>query len=215
MRGRGLSRFGGLSALMVLGLAACAPDWEPSWNTSSRPQPVGDSLTIRRVMGEDPAVETLRVATDTPGMPPEMPRATLANPDQALQNIPSYQPVPRPDLQGQATPPATPDAPPPQRPQRPARGSSSPPPPPLAEQPVPRPGVATPQPVLPPPERPVEGTVLNIPGQPPGVVTGGTPRVQTFNQPGTAGGGVAIRDGGLTTIIGPDGRVTTVPTPGR
>jgi hypothetical protein len=62
------------------------------------------------------------------------------------------------------------------------------------------------------PER-QEGGVVNIPGQPPGIVTGGTGRVQSLVQPGNPAGGVVIRDGGTTTVIQPGGRVTTVPTP--
>ena len=41
--------------------------------------------------------------------------------------------------------------------------------------------------------------------------TGGNDRTQVFNQPGTAGGGIAVRDGATTTIIGPGGRITSVP----
>ena len=45
------------------------------------------------------------------------------------------------------------------------------------------------------------------------IVTGGSGRVQGIVQPGNPAGGVAIQDGGTTTIIQPGGRVTTVPTP--
>jgi hypothetical protein len=63
-----------------------------------------------------------------------------------------------------------------------------------------------------PPSPRVEGTVIPAtPGQPGGIVAGGNDRIQVFNQPGTAGGGIAVRDGGTTTIIGPGGRITSVP----
>ncbi|MBX6376632.1 MAG: hypothetical protein IRZ13_20695 [Acetobacteraceae bacterium] len=66
-------------------------------------------------------------------------------------------------------------------------------------------------PVTPPPER-ADGRVIPYPGGN-AVTTGGTDNYQTFNEPGTAGGGVAIPQGPTTTLIGPDGRIRVVPTP--
>jgi hypothetical protein len=62
-----------------------------------------------------------------------------------------------------------------------------------------------------PPERD-RSRVVTVPGEPSGVISG-SGRIQTFTQPGNPAGGVAIQDGGTTTIIQPGGRVTTVPTP--
>ncbi len=45
------------------------------------------------------------------------------------------------------------------------------------------------------------------------MTTTGTDRYETYNLPGTAGGGVAFRDGPLITVIGPDGRAHVVPAP--
>jgi len=76
------------------------------------------------------------------------------------------------------------------------------------------PTAAAPTPIPTVPNQRVEGSVVPAtPGQPAGIVAGGNDRTQVFNQPGTAGGGIAVRDGGTTTIIGPGGRITSVPTP--
>jgi hypothetical protein len=190
---------GGLGVLVAL-LAGCGPDWQPSWSTSSRPPVPGDSLTIRRVTGQEAAFEPLQ--------PEPLERLRLSagelravaptGPDAAMTAVPEYRPVPRPGLdappmprQGSSTPPA------PMPPARPSAGAARPP-------------AAAPD--LPPVER-VEGTPVQLPGQPAGVVTGGTGRVQAFSQPGNPAGGTALRDGGTTTVIQPGGRVTTIPTP--
>jgi len=190
----------GPAATALMLLAGCSdPSWGPSWNMSSRPAAPGDSVTIQRVMGQDPDVPPLTTETGR-WASRESPRATLANPEQAMQGVPSYEPVRRPEVDRSLPPPR--------------RGSSGP---------ADLPGVE-PIPVAPPARAPrvtpnqnpprVEGTVVPIPGQSPGVVTGGTPYYQTYQQPNTAGGGVIIPQGnGMGTVIGPDGRVMTVPMP--
>lgn len=181
-------------------LAGCGPDWQPSWNMSSTPEVEGDSLTVLRVTGQDPEftplqsehLNELRTAvTAALNRAPESPAA-------AMEGIPEYRPVPRPDVDAATR----------------RRSGSSTPPDAIAvpdRTPAPAPARAA-APVLPPATRRVEGTQVPIPGQPAATVTGGTDRVQTLSQPGSAAGGVAVRDGGTTTIIQPGGRVTTVPT---
>ena len=202
---------GGLAVALLVAplLAACGPDWQPSWNMSSTPVIPGDGLTVRRVAGEAARFEPVRsqdieqlrltvgaLLTSRPG-----------SPEAAMTRVPDYNPVPRPDLERQTTPPGGADATPR------TRGSSTPPP--VASVPPPSAPPRTRVPAAPPPPEPerVEGRVLNIPGQPPAVVTGGTGRVQSITQPGNPAGGVAIQDGGTTTVIQPGGRVTTIPTP--
>lgn len=189
--------------LLALLLAGCGTDWQPSWNTSSRPGIPGDSLTIRRVTGQEAeftplrseGVGQLRLSAGELRPPPPP-----GGPEAAMTAVPEYRPVPRPQIEGES--PA---------PRRQPLGSSTPPeplrPPPQAA--APRPVTA---PALPPVER-VEGTPIEVPGQPTGVVSGGTGRVQSLGIPGSPAGGVAIRDGGTTTVIQPGGRVTTVPSP--
>ncbi|WP_376093534.1 hypothetical protein ACE7GA_25695 [Roseomonas sp. CCTCC AB2023176] len=85
---------------------------------------------------------------------------------------------------------------------------------PLDPTPVPRQGVfqgsvARGEPAI-PPSRGVEGRVLPIPGGPPGIVSSGNDRIQTYTQPGV-GTGTAINNGNTTTLIGPNGQVTVVP----
>lgn len=181
-------------------LAGCGPDWQPSWNMSSTPEVQGDSLTVARVTGQDMAFIPLQQESLTElrlsvgallNRPPEGPAA-------AMSAVPEYRPVPRPDIDAQTRRP----------------GSSTPPAVLATPAPPPRPAPLRPAaPSLPPAGSRVEGTPVPLPGQPSGVVTGGTDRVQTFNQPNSAGGGVVVRDGGTTTVIQPGGRVTTIPTP--
>lgn len=189
---------GGVLLVATL-LAGCGPDWQPSWNMASNPVVEGDSLTIRRVTTgdaeftplESESLQDLRASVGT------LLNGSPRGPDAALRSVPDYNPVPRPDIDAQTRRP----------------GSTTPP----AVLATPAP-IATPQPARPvaptlPPVSRVEGTQVQVPGQPPSTVTGGTDRVQTLSQPNSAGGGVAVRDGGTTTVIQPGGRVTTIPTP--
>lgn len=206
---------GGLLLLSAALLAGCGPDWQPSWNMSSRPVVTGDSLTIQRVTGNDPEFQVLR--TEDPAAlrlsAGALTSTRPTSPEAAITSVPEFRTGPRPEVDAHTGPrqPATPPSPV-------RAGSSTPPPvasvPPRATVPV-RPAVA---PVLPPREDRVEGRVVQVPGQPAGAVTGGTGgtggtgRVQSFSQPGNPAGGVAIQDGGQTTIIQPGGRVVTVPS---
>lgn len=183
MRHSMLLLFGGMLALQ-----GCGPNWQPSWNTSPNAAiPRVESLTLRRVTGGDGSAEALRTDTlDYEAMrAPAAPPAPMT-PDDALRLPP---------------PPA------------PRSSSSTPPPqasvPPRAVLPT----AAAPTPIPTVPAQRVEGSVIPAtPGQPAGVVAAGSGRTQVFNQPGTAGGGIAVQDGGTTTIIGPGGRITSVPS---
>jgi hypothetical protein len=194
---------------LALALAGCGPDWQPSWNISSTPAVAGDSLTIQRVTGGDPEFTTLRSES------PEQLRLSAGlltssrptSPEAALASVPTYQPVPRPGIDAAVAPPAEP-------PPRPRVGSSTPPSVLAPQPPAERARISAPLPPVAAPTPPASGAarVVTVPGEPPGVVSG-TGRIQNFTQPGNPAGGVAIQDGGNTTIIQPGGRVTTVPTP--
>jgi hypothetical protein len=173
----------------MLALQGCGPNWQPSWNTSRNAAiPSVDSLTLRRVTSGDTSAEVLRTENlDYAAMRAPATPTTQMTPDDALR-LPPPPPPPR---------------------------TSSSTPPPMASVPprAPSPPATTPSAMPSPPPARVEGTVIPAtPGQPPGIVAGGNERTQVFNQPGTAGGGIAVRDGGTTTIIGPGGRITSVPT---
>jgi hypothetical protein len=172
----------------MLALQGCGPNWQPSWNTSRNAAiPSVDSLTLRRVTSGDTSAEVLRTENlDYAAMRAPATPTTQMTPDDALR-LPPPPPPPR---------------------------TSSSTPPPMASVPprAPSPPATTPSAMLSPPPARVEGTVIPAtPGQPAGIVAGGNERTQVFNQPGTAGGGIAVRDGGTTTIIGPGGRITSVP----
>lgn len=174
----------------MLALQGCGPNWQPSWNTSRNAAiPSMDSLTLRRVTSGDTSTEVLRTesldynAMRAPAAPP-----APMTPDDALR-LPPPPPPPR-------------------------RSSSTPPPVASVPPRAPSPSATTPSAMPSPPPARVEGSVIPAtPGQPAGIVAGGNDRTQVFNQPGTAGGGIAVRDGGTTTIIGPGGRITSVPAP--
>ncbi|GGG47886.1 hypothetical protein GCM10010964_39090 [Caldovatus sediminis] len=202
----------GVLAASALALPGCAAlDVTPPW------APVGarvvdmDSLTVRRVTGGGAAEVPVPPLTPEPGdiWPlQEAPRVTLADPADALRDIPPYRPE---GMRAEPPPPAEQRPPPPAR--RPARrgSSSAPPPPPEPRAELRLPAQPPALPVTPPPAR-VEGRVIPYPGGQ-AVTTGGTEQYQTFGEPGTAGGGVAVPEGPTTVLIGPDGRVRVVPTP--
>ena len=185
MRHSMLLLFGGMLALQ-----GCGQNWQPSWNTSGNAAiPQMDSLTVRRVTSGDTTEEVLRTETlDYAAM------RTLATPATQMTLEDAMRlPPPAP------TPPTS---------------SSSPPPMVSVPPRAPSPSAATPSAMPAPALARVEGSVIPAtPGQQGGIIAGGNDRVQVFNPPGTAGGGIAVRDGGSTTIIGPGGRITSVPTP--
>ena len=181
------------STLLLLGgmlaLQGCAPNWQPSWNPSGNAAiPSVDSLTLRRVTSGDTGQEVLRTE----------------NLDYAAMRAPAAPPAPMTPDDALRLPPPPP----------PLRSSSSTPPPMASVPPrAPSPPAAIPSAMPASPSARVEGAVIPAtPGQPGGIVAGGNDRIQVFNPPGTAGGGIAVRDGGTTTIIGPGGRITSVPT---
>jgi hypothetical protein len=205
-----MRRATGAPLVLALALGACGPDWQPSWNMSSTPAPPGDSLTIQRVTtGEaeftplrSESTEQLRLSAGL------LASSRPTSPEAAMTAVPPFNPMPRPDVDAVTAPAAPPPAP------RPRAGSSTSP---LILSPAPEPERARVSPPLPPvapprPPAPATSRTVVVPGEPPGTVTG-TGRVQTYTQPGNPAGGVAIQDGGTTTIIQPGGRVTTVPTP--
>jgi hypothetical protein len=161
---------------------------------SSAPNPpIGDSENLRRVRTEPATVPPLQPEAGNvwPGPPP--PEPTLAD----IQR--QTNPLPPPNL--------TPVLPP---------GSSTPP------QPVPNtvPG-AVPNaqrgsaPALDSGAGAAAGTGFVQTPRGPAAITGGTPHYQTTAPPpgGTAGGILVPNGNGTSTLIGPDGSVSTVPTP--
>jgi hypothetical protein len=200
-------------------------DWAPFGRSDAIGAP--DSLTVRRVMGTPVEVPPLVPEPGNVWPAEEAPRATLQNPDAApLREQPSGTlerarqqrgTPPEPRLESMRPGPYVPPevAPNPRAPvpgtARPRRLGSSEALPPLDPPPLPRAGVPRGAPPTPPAPR-LEGQVLPVPGGPPATITGGTGNIQTYTQPGD-GTGTAIRQGGSTTLIGPDGSVQVVPTP--
>ncbi|MBS7809413.1 hypothetical protein [Roseococcus pinisoli] len=164
----------------------------PSWG-GMRPAVPADSLTVQRIQNRGEAAALPPLTTEPGDVWPreEGPRATLANPDEALRGLRPSEDTPPPRRRGSAAPadPVVTGVPP-------MRAFDAPPPaPPRAAR------TDTPR---------NQGQVIFTP-QGPVNTTGGTDRVQSTISP--QGPGVAIRDGNMTTIIGPGGDVQQVPTP--
>jgi len=166
----------------------------PSWG-GMRPAMPTESLTVQRVRGAGAPLNPLRPEAGDVWPGEEAPRATLANPEDALRGVASRGPSINDD------------------PRRP-RGSSSA----FEQAPGAAPSVISPifEAPTPPPRAnrtdgaPSSGQVFQS-QQGPVTTTGGSGRVNTTISP--QGSGLAIRDGATTTLIGPGGNVQQVPTP--
>ena len=156
----------------------------------ARPAPVSDSLTVQRVRGRAEAPDTLRTEPGDVWPREEGPRATLANPEEALRGVRTGEAEPR-RSRGSSGLEGAPNAAPPVL----SPIFESPAPPPRANR---TDGVGE------------SGQVFQTP-QGPVVSTTGSGRVQSTISP--QGPGLAIRDGATTTLIGPGGNVQQVPTP--
>jgi hypothetical protein len=186
-------------ALALATLTACGPGVEPSlargdmvpWSFGPswggmRPDIPSEALTVQRIRGDAPPTGTLQPQAGNVWPDPEGPRATLANPEEALRGIPPRGsstldlppidlPSPMPGITPRPPPPPAPRLPPP--------------------QPLPR----------------ADGQVIPTPGGP-RVTTGGTGNVQGTVGPGGRQG-TAVRDGATTTIFEPGRPPMVVPTP--
>jgi hypothetical protein len=161
----------------------------PNWG-GMRPALPDESLTVQRIRGQAEPQPTLRPEPGDVWPVEEGPRATLANPEEALRGVRTTDTDPR------------------------RRGSSGFENAPGAAPPVLSPIFEAPT----PPPRANRTDGATAPGQvfPTAqggntVGTGGPGRVQSTVSP--QGSGLAIRDGATTTLIGPGGNVQQVPTP--
>ncbi len=169
--------------------------------------PPGASENTRKVEGDMSTPPPLLTEPGNiwPGPPP--PQPSLADIErQQNSDFSQQQQYP---ISGQGSPPS--------KPRRPyEKGSSTPPEnnqPPLP--PPGRPGVQSNVP-LPPITRDSTGTTVLIPGTGNATDTGGTTgyRTLTGHTPGIAPGSIMVPNGnGTSTVIGPTGTVTTIPTP--
>lgn len=195
----------------VLGVSACAPvdryvggafdsvatlggRLGAPWGTT-QPLSVADGVTVARVRagGGMGGAEPLLPEEGNVWPAAEGPRATLANPDEALRGIPSYRPG--------MTDPAV--APPPvtDRPRRQPRGSGAAYSP-LEDQPPPPRASVTPP--LGQPRPPLAGNVITAPDGSSRVITGGQGNI-----------GSTIGPSGQTGTLLRDGNVQILQEPGR
>ncbi|WBV41355.1 hypothetical protein [Pseudoroseomonas cervicalis] len=184
--GRRPARAAGL--VLLAGLAGCSA----ASFTGPRDTVPTDSLTAQRILGR--AVEVPPLLPAPGNVWPEgeeTRRATMADPDvRPADPLAVPQPLPRQQ-----------------------RGSSTPPdllaPGTTVGATAPR--FATPAEPPPPPPPRRDGRVIPTP-QGPAVTTGGGAGYSTYTTPG-GGSGIAIPQGGTTTLLGQDGTVRQVPTP--
>lgn len=226
-----MRRIGGSAAVLALAalLSGCNTAGNASYGVANGIARTGEAIgmpwggmqaktpeqsdTIARIQGDGPRLASLQVEEGNVWPAQEGPRATLANPDAALRNIPAYRPG---ELDRMSAPAGRsawqPEDPPAVRPMPPGlSGSSSPPPPPLGQIDPPRPSVVPPALAPVAPYGRADGRIVQTP-RGPITTTGGTDRVQSFTVPG-GGTGTIHNDGTTTTIYGPNGQVQTVPTP--
>lgn len=162
-----------------------------------------ESLTVARVMGQPVEVPPLLPIAGSVWPNEEAPRGTIGNPDAGMRPGDQAAVGQTQRSQGRVAAPVVP-----------GRGSGTPPD--LLTQPEPRPALR--QPDMPPyptdpapPRRRADGRVIPTP-QGPAVTTGGTSGYSTYTNPG-GGSGIAIPQGGTTTLLDADGTVRLVPTP--
>ena len=160
----------------------------PQWG-GMRPAMPTESLTVQRIRGQADPLEPLRPEPGDVWPVEEGPRATLANPEEALRGVRTGEAPPR--TRGSSGFDNAPGAAPPVM----SPIFEAPTPPPRANR---TDGQTPPGQVFQTPRGPVMGT-------------GGPGNVQSTVSP--QGSGVAIRDGGTTTLFGPDGQARQVPTP--
>jgi hypothetical protein len=195
---------------LTLALSGCGYQtwWNPPFSGGYNPnQPVGDSENLLRVRGQQPDVARL---TTEPGdiWPGPLPQAPTLKDLVSTEGSQPEQPVPGSPLNRGTAPSESPN---------PANGSSVPPADLQPPQGMPRLRPAPPPssyaaPPAAPPERGPGGQIVQTPGGP-GVTTGGTNAYQTLTNPG-GGQSIMVPNGnGTSTIIHPDGRIETVPTP--
>ncbi|MBO1076470.1 hypothetical protein [Roseomonas marmotae] len=163
---------------------------------SVRPiEPPVDSLTVARVMGQHVEVPPLLPEHGSVWPATEdSPRGTIGNPDVGVQ--PSQ-------LEGQG-----------RNRQSRRRGSTTPPDLLMTPEPAPDLRLADPPPAPAPLNRRRafrDGSVIPTP-QGPAITTGGGAGYSTYTTPG-GGSGIAIPQGGTTTLLDSDGGVRQVPTP--
>ncbi|MDQ1079469.1 hypothetical protein [Pseudoroseomonas cervicalis] len=182
----GLARLAGLA--LLAGLTGCGA----SSFTGARDTVPTDSLTAQRILGQPVEVPPLLpVAGNVWPAGEETRRATLADPEvRPADPLAVPQPLPR-QQRGSSTPPDL---------LAPGTNVGATPP-----------NFATPAEPPPPPPPRRDGRVIPTP-QGPAVTTGGGAGYSTYTTPG-GGSGIAIPQGGTTTLLGQDGTVRQVPTP--
>ena len=191
--------------------------WNPPFSNGTNPNmPPANSENMRRVMGQSPSLPAMTPEPGNVWPGPTPPAPTLGDIEKmsgsAALGQPE-QPVPGSPLQMGTQPGSV------MTPQPPPRmGSSSPSPnpnpagmPPLPSQ-LPNMGPVPSGSSLAGPAPPVAGQVLPT-QQGPAVTTGGTNAYQTITTPGGGNAIVVPNGNGTSTVIYPNGKVETVPTP--
>lgn len=177
---------------LVLTVSACDYNtWsDPPFTAGSDPnRPRGDSVNLMRAMGDAPAVTPLLPEPGDiwPGPLPPMPTLQDVERDSGLNRFQPPAPVPG----------------------SPSSSSPTSSLPPLPQQMPPLPSTRAAPPTTP---RDPTGRIIQAPSGP-GVTTGGSDKYQTTTTPGGGSAIIVPNGNGTSTVIYPDGRIETIPTP--
>lgn len=199
------------SLALALMLSGCGYKtwWNPPFTAGYNPNlPVNNSENMSRVEGQEPSVPPLTTEPGDIWPGPLAPPPTL----QDLEATGGLTPQPEAPVPGS---PLSRGVQPPNPSPNPETAPSAPPgkSPPGLPTPEPAPPLSSyASPPGPPPARGPAGQVLQTP-QGPAVTTGGGPGYQTTTTPGGGQSIVVPNGNGTSTVIYPDGRIETIPTP--
>lgn len=199
------------SLALALMLSACGYKtwWNPPFTAGYNPNlPKDNSENMRRVEGQEPSVPPLTTEPGDIWPGPLAPPPTL----QDLEATGGLTPQPEAPVPGS---PLSRGIQPPNPSENPAAGTSTPSAksPPGLPMPEPAPPLSSyASPPAPPPAHGPAGQVIQTP-RGPAVTTGGGPGYQTTTTPGGGQSIVVPNGNGTSTVIYPDGRIETIPTP--
>jgi hypothetical protein len=199
------------SLALALILSGCGYQtwWNPPFTTGFNPnRPNAGSENMARAEGHEPAVAPLTTEPGKIWPGPLPPPTTLKDLEMSGLTSQPEAPVPGSPLQrnGGGAPTPSPN---------PATGSGMPPPSAMPELANPQSATGTPSyamPAAPPPGRNPAGQVIHT-QEGPAVTTGGGPGYKTTVSPGGGQSIVVPNGNGTSTVIHPDGRIETIPTP--
>lgn len=198
-----------VSLALALMLSGCGYKtwWNPPFTGGFNPnRPNIGSENMARAQGQEPAVDPLTTEPGGIWPGPLPPAPTLKDMELSGLNLQQDGPAPSSQRQRNGAPSPSPN---------PATGSSTPSPREMPRLASPQSSTATPiyaQPAAALPARNPAGQVIQT-QRGPAVTTGGGPGYQTTINPGGGQSIIVPNGNGTSTVVHPDGRIETIPTP--